>query len=59
MVGTYPAVQLLDGGMYRLVMSTMLILTVRDTRWGQGDCWKLRELWIRKASPPPPFPALS
>ena len=34
MVGTYPAVQLLAGGMYRLVMRTLSILMVRDSRWG-------------------------
>ena len=34
MVGTYQAVQLLAGGMYRLVMRTVSILMVRDSRWG-------------------------
>ena len=36
MVGTYQAVQLLAGGMYRLVMRTVSILMVRDLRWGSA-----------------------
>ena len=57
MSGTYPATQLLAGGIYRLYILVLPTFIAKYSKWlsklGQGIGSKRMSTWIRKQRPPP------